>query len=184
MAVVKIVQAPDPVLNTKCEEITDFNEETKALAQDLLDTVLEAKDPEGAGLAAPQIGVSKRMCVVRRFLERKDDESASESKNYVLINPVITKFSKEKRLGWEGCLSIPHTWGQVERADKIKVEAFDENGERVRINTSGFFARVIQHEVDHLDGILFTDKNRLVGKAYNDDEFDNLLKEKQQRIAE
>lgn len=176
MAIKPILTVPNTKLNTKCEQITEINDEIKQLGKDLLETLLSQKDPEGAGLAAPQIGVLKRICAVRRFIYDKENYETSSSKEYLLINPEIVKTSTEKEIYWEACLSIPNTYAQVERPKKIKVEALDIEGNKIRINTSGFFARVIQHEMDHLDGILITDKN--IGKTITEEEFDKLLHEK------
>jgi len=158
MSISLIITVPNEILVTKCEPITQFGEETQKLVSDLLDTIKVARDPEGAGLAAPQIGVTKRVCVVRRFTGGKGDSGTVTTEDYVLINPVITKFSNKKDIVWEGCLSIPDVTVQVERSENIIVKAKDRDGENIKLNASGFFARVIQHEVDHLNGILITDK--------------------------
>jgi peptide deformylase len=155
VAVKKIVQIPDSVLTTPCKRVDVVDGAAKKLAKDLLDTVRAAQDPGGAGLAAPQIGVSKNVCIIRKFQSK--DENA-QVKDYILINPEITSFSKSTDIKWEGCLSIPDTYGRVQRSKRVTVVGIDENGNKVRIKASGFFARVIQHEVDHLNGVLFTSK--------------------------
>lgn len=175
MAVRPIVTIPDQILETPTEKVGEIDEATTKVIKDLLETVVAAKNPEGAGLAAPQIGVSKRICVVRRFLPHPTDEGSFTTKEYILVNPKIISFSDEKDIHYEGCLSIPNVYGQVERAKKIKVKALDENGQPVRISTSGFFARVIQHEIDHLDGILFTTK--LIGDPITEAQFDQIIEE-------
>jgi len=175
MAVKKIATIPNPVLNKKTQKVGEINEEIKKIAQDLIDTVKVAEDPEGAGLAATQIGVSKRMCVVRNFFEDPMDENKIRSDDIVLINPKITHFSTEKDIDWEGCLSVPDKYGKVERALKIKVTAKDINGDLIKIKAEGFFARTIQHEVDHLDGILFTSK--IEGETLTQKEFDEMLEQ-------
>ena len=115
MAIRKIVTIPDPVLRNKAQKVNGVGEEEKKLAQDLLDTLEVAKDPEGAGIAATQIGVSKKMCVVRNFFPdpAKKEEYAHE--DYVLINPKIVSTSKETEVDYEGCLSVPNVYGKVER---------------------------------------------------------------------
>jgi peptide deformylase len=175
MSVVKILTVPNKKLKTVCQEISDFDQETEKLAQNLLDTVRVAKNPIGAGLAAPQIGVLKRMCVVRKFPDDFNEENPSGVTDYVLVNPKITRKSKNKELGWEGCLSIPDVYTQVERAQKVTVQARNQFGEKINLNASGFFARVIQHELDHLNGVLITDKN--VGRVLNEENFEKLLKQ-------
>lgn len=179
MPIKPILTIPNPILDSPAEKVGVFDDMTKHVIADLLDTVLAAKDPEGAGLAAPQIGVAKRICVVRKFIETPDLKPGSPdkliTKEYILVNPKIISASKETDIHYEGCLSIPDVYGQVERSKKIKVKALDENGQPIRISASGFFARIIQHEIDHLDGILFTTK--LVSDPITESEFDQLIDE-------
>lgn len=175
MSVKKIITIPDPVLNKKTQKVGEITDEIRKTAQDLIDTVKVAEDPEGAGLAATQIGVSKRMCVVRNFFEDPLDENKIRSDDIVLINPKITHFSAEKDIDWEGCLSVPDVYGKVERASKIKVTAKDIDGNIIKIKAEGFFARTIQHEVDHLDGILFT--THIKGEILSQQEFDEMINE-------
>ncbi|MBI2414237.1 peptide deformylase [candidate division WWE3 bacterium] len=172
MPVCKIVTIPDEVLLTPTKKIVDFNIDTQELIKNLLDTVRKAKDPEGAGLAAPQIGISKRACVVRDFFVNPMNRDEVLSHDYVLINPKIISASKETELDIEGCLSIPLVYGKVERAKKVKIKALNEHGEEIRFMASGFLARVVQHEIDHLDGILFTSK--LVGRPYTEEELEEI----------
>lgn len=172
MSIVPILTVPNKVLLEKCTKVKDFGPETKQIVQNLLDTIIHAKNPEGAGLAAPQIGVTKRIIIARRFLPNPDGSNRTITHEHVLINPRIISSSDETQEGWEGCLSIPNTYGKVRRPKKIKLMAQDENGDDIRMNASGFFARVIQHEIDHLDGILFTTK--IIGKTLNEHEYDQL----------
>lgn len=171
MAVVPILQAPHVKLNTRCSEIDEIDSDIHATIQNLRDTLASAVNPLGAGLAAPQIGVTKRVCIVRDFNDEQSDTNFTE---HVFINPVITKTSKETNTWWEGCLSIEDTWGLVTRPAKIKVEYTSIKGESIKTSMGGYFARLIQHEVDHLDGILFTSK--VEGKTYTERELDALLK--------
>lgn len=175
MSVKKIVTIPNPILNKKTQKIGEITDEIKNIAQDLIDTVKVAEDPEGAGLAATQIGISKRMCVVRNFFEDPLNPNEIKSNDIVLINPKITNYSDEKDLDWEGCLSVPDKYGKVERALKIKVTAKDVDGNIIKIKAEGFFARTVQHEVDHLDGILFTDK--IEGETLSQEEFDKMIED-------
>jgi peptide deformylase len=170
MAVVEIVQVPNPILTTKCQKVTDFGPQTQEIINNLMDTLNNAKNPEGAGLAAPQIGITKRICIVRRFITDTTGQHAIEP--HILVNPEIYGESKETDIKFEGCLSIPNTYGRVKRYRKIKVKAQDRFGNEIKPNVSGFFARVIQHEIDHLNGILFTDK--IIGKTYTETEMDAL----------
>ncbi len=170
MAIRTILEVPNPVLTTPCEKIKIFDGDTKQIVRDLIDTLNAARKPAGAGLAAPQIGVSKRICIARKFFADPANPEKELSTDVVLINPKIISFSKEKIIGWEGCLSIPNTFGRVERAKSIKVVAADEAGGTAKIKASGFFARVVQHEIDHVDGVLFTSK--IVGKTLTERELD------------
>jgi peptide deformylase len=118
MSVRKVITAPNPILTKKTQKVRDINSDVKKIAKDLLDTVRVAKDPEGAGLSATQIGVSKRICVVRNFFEDPLNPNEVSSDDIVLINPKIIQYSKEKNVDWEGCLSVPDAYGLVERAEK------------------------------------------------------------------
>lgn len=172
MSVRRIVLTPNKILEEKCQKVTNFDESIKDLAQDLIDTVKDAKNPEGAGLAAPQIGVLKRVCVVRQFFSDPQNPEMVSSKEFVLINPEIISESNEKYIDIEGCLSIPDTYGKVERYENIEIEAQNVNGEKFKINANDFFGRVIQHEIDHLDGILFTTK--IIGETYTGNQLDEM----------
>ena len=114
MAVVPILTTPNDILHKPAEKIREFDAETKKLITDLLDTLRDAKDPEGAGLAAPQIGVLKRALIARRFYRDPDNPEIELSKEYVFVNPKIISASEELVSGMEACLSIPDTYGLVE----------------------------------------------------------------------
>lgn len=145
MPILPILTEPNPILRKRAEEVaSDLISSVQDLITDMIETMKEVK---GVGLAAPQVGKSLRIIVVNT-----DDEPT------VLINPVITRFSWRKFIDEEGCLSVPGKFGLVKRAKSIKVEALDENGEPTKFKAKDLFARVIQHETDHLDGKLFIDK--------------------------
>jgi len=144
MSIRLIVKDPDPVLREVAKEVTKFNPNLKKLLKDMAETMYDA---EGVGLAAPQIGISKRVIVV----DVRDEHGLVE-----MVNPVIVEQSGEQ-VGPEGCLSIPNLNGEVKRADRIVVAGQNSDGEPITIEAAGFFARAFQHEVDHLNGILFTD---------------------------
>lgn len=148
-------------LDNKPREISkpveSIDDETIKVVKDLLETLRTSERP-GVGLAAPQIGENVRIVVIESSgWENDKGEIVGVIPTSVLINPVFTKKSEEKHEAFEGCLSVPDVGGYVERSKKVKVEATNEKGEKVCIKTSGFFARVLQHEIDHLDGILFID---------------------------
>ena len=143
----KIVKIPDPILTKKTALIKNIDAEILKLAEEMIKT---CKAANGIGLAAPQIGQSIRMCII--------DLEHMGVPPFVLINPKIISKSFKKVEIEEGCLSIPGVFGTVRRPAKIKVEALNLTGEKNKFDADGMVARVIQHEVDHLDGILFTSK--------------------------
>jgi len=151
MAVKKVVQVGDPVLRKKCEPITEFDEKLWAILDDMKDTV---KAEQGAGLAAPQVGVLRRVVVV----------DVEEEGYFEFVNPVITS-QKGEQSGWEGCLSVRGKSGIVSRPMKVTLAYQDRNGEKHVIKAKGFFARAICHELDHLDGVLYIDKASHIEKA-------------------
>lgn len=139
----EIVQVGDEVLRMKCKAVTRFDDELSALLADMKETL---RDAQGAGLAAPQIGVPVRVVVV------DVDEGYFE-----FINPVFI-WQKGEQVGPEGCLSVRGKSGIVRRPDKVKIIYNDKKGDRFTLVARGFFARAICHELDHLDGIIYTDK--------------------------
>lgn len=148
-----ILSVPHPTLRAQSTPITTITSEIQEELQDLIDALKGAHDPEGVGLSLPQIGVNKRGFAT--YLEKKVR---------IYLNPRILDLSEETTLGGtperptlEGCLSIPHLYGPVPRAKKIKIQAIDEHGVEVLKTLTSFPARVFLHELDHLDGILFTD---------------------------
>ena len=151
-----IVAFGDPVLKAEAEEIEKDYPGLKKLISDMWETMYEA---EGVGLAAPQIGESIRMFVAdgSPFGEGEDGDPDCRDFKRVMINPVIFEFSKETNVMEEGCLSIPGIREEVERPVSIKIEYFDEKWELVEEDLSGIAARIVQHEYDHLDGIMIPD---------------------------
>ena len=139
----EIVQVGDPVLRKVCEPVTRYDASLAALLDDMKETLRTA---EGAGLAAPQVGVPVRAVVVD-----------VEEGYFELINPVFV-WQKGEQVGPEGCLSVRGKAGTVRRPDKVKVVFSDRRGDRYSLVARGFFARAVCHELDHLDGILYTDK--------------------------
>ena len=143
MAIRNVVQVGDEVLRQRCFEVETFDEKLWTLLDDMKETV---KKEEGAGLAAPQVGVLRRLAVVD-----------VEEGYFEFINPVITA-QKGEQTGWEGCLSVRGKSGVVSRPMKVTVVYQDRHGEKHVLKAKGFFARAICHELDHLDGVLYIDK--------------------------
>ena len=160
----KIVQRDAPVLRQIAKEVEVSKIQSKKL-QDILKKMKTAlnKEEDGVAIAAPQIGESLRIFVVsgRAFavMDKKNPEGENRVfEDQVFINPKILKLSKTKAKMEEGCLSIRWLYGQVERSTKATIQAFDENGRKFEKGASGLLAQIFQHEIDHLDGILFIDK--------------------------
>jgi peptide deformylase len=152
MAIREIIYASDPRLREKAKHVKQFGPALKTLAEDMIETLHAA---HGLGLAAPQIGLLQRIFVA----ELPEDENDPQSgKPFVIINPEVVKASSKEVEGEEGCLSIPTWWGLVWRREWVIVKAQDVNGKPVRYKVEGLLARVFQHEMDHLDGILFVDR--------------------------
>lgn len=152
MAKLEIVKIPSPVLYRKANRVTSFDKDLLVLIDDMVETM---RDAPGVGLAAPQVGHSIRLIVVEYGEE--DDEEAPK-KLYALINPEIVSASEEKVMGIEGCLSVPGLIGDVERHEKIVVRGQNRFGKPVKYKFSGWKARIFQHEIDHLDGVIFTER--------------------------
>jgi len=153
MSVLEIRKFKDPVLRGKSRPIEKIDNGTLKIIGNMIETMLANN---GVGLAAPQVGISKRIFVARTAL-KKDGA-------LVLINPVITYKSSEKERGEEGCLSFPGVFLNIKRSKEIEVEGRDVNGKKVVIQTNGISARILQHEIDHLDGILFYNRLGLWGQ--------------------
>lgn len=146
MSTLKVKTYPDSILRKKAEPLTEFGPKEQKFFDDLIDTMYAE---EGVGLAAPQVGVSKRVIVASPTLTRGEES--------VLINPEIFE-AKGRELGIEGCLSLPGVSGEIPRAKVIRFRAFNRQGEPLEMEARDFFARIIQHEVDHLNGILLIDR--------------------------
>ena len=154
MALRKIMTEKEPVLHKKCRPVTEFNSRLHQLLDDMRDTLEEAN---GAGLAAPQVGILRRVVVVDTGEEMLE-----------LVNPEILEQSGEQD-GPEGCLSVPGRYGMVERPQRVTVRFQDRNGKDQEIHLEDFLARAACHEIDHLDGLLYT---RLVTKYLDPEDFE------------
>ena len=160
MSILKIARMGHPALRTKARAI-ERGELTSPTVQRLIDDLLETMiEYRGVGLAGPQVHVGLRVFVAALDAGEGGEPEADPADPLVLINPEITPIGGDVVEEWEGCLSIPDIRGRVPRAREIKLRAFDRKGDRLEIHAHDFPARVIQHETDHLDGILFFDRMR------------------------
>ena len=179
MALRNIVTLPDPVLRRKARPVSIFDKELQTLIEDMIETMRAAP---GVGLAAPQVGVADRLIVVEYAeppeVDEPTDATASlpdnpakevKPKLYVVVNPVILKSSSEMVLGVEGCLSIPGLIGEVERHERIQVSGLNRRGQPVKIKAEGWLARIFQHEIDHVNGVVFPDRASRVWKPEPDE---------------
>jgi peptide deformylase len=169
------VTLPDPVLRKKAHPVSAFGKELQALIDDMIETMRQAP---GVGLAAPQVGISERLIVVEYAEppEEGDEEKEVKPKLYVVANPEIVKTSEEKVLGVEGCLSIPGLVGEVERYEKVQVKGLNRRGQPMKIKAEGWLARIFQHEIDHVNGVVFPDRATRVWKPETEEE-ENLAKD-------
>ncbi len=152
MSVLDILTYPDDRLKNLSAEVTDIDDELQRFIRDLEAT--RQAGPGAVGIAAPQVGMQKRIVIVDVSNTRKPCDNHG---HMIMINPEITEWDGMV-MGREGCLSVPDFTGNVIRAETIKLNYLDENGQRHDIESSGFEARAIQHEMDHLDGLLFLDR--------------------------
>ena len=151
-----IVTTPDPRLRQKSEKVHQIDDETKRIIDEMIASSLAWEEEHefelSAAMAAPQLGYNKRIIVVREDMSNKDNA------NFVpLINPAVIKTEGKIIEDYEGCLSVPSVYGKVGRPYKARIKAVTENGEEVRLKATGFLARTLLHEIDHLDGVLFID---------------------------
>jgi peptide deformylase len=165
MAVREIVTIPDPVLRRKARKVTEVDADVRKLINEMVEAMREAP---GVGLAAPQVGVSSRIVVVE-FGDEEDEDAPK--KLYALINPEFVEMSEDEKVtGLEGCLSIPRLVGEVERCQRVVVKALNRHGKPVKLKAEGWLARILQHEIDHLDGVLYTDRATRVWQPREDEE--------------
>lgn len=169
MANREIIKMGNPILRQGAiplskEEI--LSEETQNLIEEMREVMKEA---EGIGLAAPQIGISKHLAIIEVPNESRYEEGMA-TELIVFINPQIKILDESKQGYWEGCLSVPGLRGFVERPRKIQIDFLDENAQEVSIEAEGFLATVFQHEIDHLNGVLYVDKITDMSKlSYNEE---------------
>ena len=176
MALREVITPRNPILRKKAHKVTNFSDpKLQKLIDDMIETMLDAP---GVGLAAPQVAISQRVIVVRL---PDDEESKAEYGEeagvlHVVVNPDIIRSSKEMVDGVEACLSIPGYYGTVSRHVAITVRGYDREGKAIRIKSRDWLARVFQHEIDHLDGVLFIDRATEIWK-HADPEGETVLDE-------
>jgi peptide deformylase len=185
MGIRNIVTLPDPVLRRKARPVSTFDKNLLTLVDDMIETMRAAP---GVGLAAPQVGVSERVIVVEYAEppEEPDEAPAPDSgegepapakppvkpKLYVMVNPEIVKTSSELVTGVEGCLSIPGLVGEVERYSTVHIKGLNRRGQPMKVKAEGWLARIFQHEIDHINGVVFPDRAARVWKPEPEEEKD------------
>ncbi len=179
---ITIVQSENPVLRKIAKEVT-ISDITKPKMKEIIKDMIIGlnSQSDGVAIAAPQIGVSLRIFIVsgrifdEDFIRGKGSTSGdlyikARQKDLIFINPILKKTSKDRKLMSEGCLSVRPVYGKVRRATRATVEAYDENGIKFTKDASGLLAHIFQHEIDHLEGILFTDKAKDLYEALTEGE--------------
>ncbi len=159
MALRQIVYLPDPILRRKAKPVNRFDASLQTLIDDMVETMRQAP---GVGLAAPQVGISERIIVVEYPLD--DSKEDAPKKLFTMVNPEIKEMSPETELGVEGCLSVPGLQGEVERSLAVTVRGLNRHGQPMRVKAKGWLARIFQHEIDHINGVVFTDRAARVWK--------------------
>lgn len=177
MTTLPIVTIPDKILRQKTRPVTKFDAELQELIDNMIATMRAAN---GAGLAAPQIGLSYQLAVIETPPEIDEDGNEIEDTReiFVIANPEIVWTSRELVKGVEGCLSIPGYVGEVERPDAVRIRAQDRHGRKIRLKVEDWTARIFQHEIDHLHGVLYIDKLTGPENIWTEEEFEKLLEAK------
>lgn len=161
--VLKIREVGDPILSTKCQEV-DINNISKEILEDIEDLEETLNFSVGFGIAAPQVGINKRIVIIQVDKEKCNYDDCENVPTTVMINPTWKKISDKTDIQFEGCLSVPEIRGKVKRYKEIEVTYYNEKGEKIVKQVKGFTARDIQHECDHLDGIVFLEK--VIGNGF------------------
>lgn len=168
----KIVEVPNQILNRPTQQVTKFDETLRKLVREMEEILKNQRHPGGVGLSANQIGLDLKLAVVRL----NPDEENSVPKLLAIANPKIVRRSESALVEYEGCLSLPDQYGQVARSESVTVEFQDLTGKNLTITATGFIARIFQHEIDHLEGKLITEK--IEGKLYTEDELEKMFQKK------
>jgi peptide deformylase len=157
MPLLEIVKHPNDILRRKAQPVATVDDDIRRLLDNMVETMRAAP---GVGLAGPQVAVPQRVIVVEYGEEPEEQENGKLPKKdlFTLVNPEISRSSTETEIATEGCLSIPGLVGDVERASSVTVKALNRRGQPVKIKAKGWLARIFQHEIDHINGILFIDR--------------------------
>lgn len=171
MAILKIIQPNNPVLRQKARPITKFDDAFQQLVDDMIETM---RDANGVGLAAPQVERGVRLAVIETLPEVDEEGNEIEGSRdlYVIVNPEIVWASRETVDGIEGCLSIPGYLGEVSRHRSVRVRGLDRHGNKIRLRLYDWDARIFQHEIDHLDGVLYIDRLTEPGNFWTEAEYE------------
>ena len=177
MKLLDVAIGDDPVLRKKATPVEKIDLALQTLIDQMIFTM---RDKNGVGLAAPQIKKSKRLVVIETPPETDDDgEDIPNSRDlYVMINPEIINASRKQISGIEGCLSLPGYLGEVDRSQAILVQFLDRRGKKQKMRLKGWDARIVQHEVDHLDGVMYTDKLTAEENFWTEEEYEQMIEEK------
>jgi len=159
MAARPVIKMPDPMLRRKSHKVTAFDKDMQILVDEMIETM---RQESGVGLAAPQINISSQLIVVEYPLDDQVEDAKLEL--FVVVNPDLSKTNDETVVGIEGCISVPDLVGEVERYDSVLVNGLDRYGKKQKIYATGWLARIFQHEIDHLNGILFVDLAKKIWK--------------------
>lgn len=183
MTVLQIVTLPDRVLRQKTRPVTRFGDELQRLIDDMIETMRVAP---GVGLAAPQIGKSLQLAVVETLAELDEEGNEIEDTRelYVIANPEIVWQSPKMVEGIEGCLSIPGYVGAVERSEEVRIRALDRYGKPIKLRVSDWTARIFQHEIDHLNGVLYIDRLTDPESIWTEAEFEALQQASVEELEE
>jgi peptide deformylase len=170
MTILKIETPENPILRARTRPIVNFDDQLQQLIDDMIETMRAAN---GVGLAGPQVNQSMRLTVIETLPDHDDDgvEIEGSRQLFVLVNPKITWRSTEMVDGIEGCLSIPGWVGEVGRHESIRVRAQDRHGKKISMRLKDWTARIVQHEVDHLDGVLYIDRLTAPENLWREEEF-------------
>ncbi|HEX6387716.1 MAG TPA: peptide deformylase [Anaerolineae bacterium] len=182
MAILDIVTLPGSILRQKTRPVTRFDAELQKLIDDMIETMRSAN---GVGLAAPQVGRPLRLAVIESLpkVDEEGNEIEDSRELFVIINPEIVAESRDMVDGIEGCLSIPGYVGEVARHQSVRVRGQDRTGKKTRWRLNGWTARIFQHEIDHLNGVLYIDRLTAPENFWTEEEFKE-MQEKEQEQAE